>query len=230
MSEAKEAELERSAGRPIQLLQPLQHLALAIAGQSMFSLEMAGFGAELRAMLLRYARHHAKVGALDLLLPPSLPTPPYFGRARFRTEWLRLMDRIIDAREHQDSTEDQPRDLFDLLATARDPETGAGFGRAQLRDEVSTMILAGHEMTAVALFWACYIAARLPEHQERIAAEAAAADLSADNAAASVRALPFTRAHVDETLRLYPPAFLIVRQALGPDTILGGAASAGAAE
>jgi cytochrome P450 len=227
-SEAQEAEFGRSAGRPIQLLQPLQHLALAIAGQSMFSLEMEGFGAELRAMLLRYARHHAKVSPLDLLLPASLPTPPDFGRARFRTEWLRLMDRMIDARERQAPAEGHPRDLFDLLSGARDPETGAGFGRAQLRDEVSTMILAGHETTAVALFWACYIAARLPEHQERIAAEAAAADLSADNAAAALRALPYTRAHMDETLRLYPPAFLIVRQAIGPDTIAGHAIAPGA--
>ena len=219
-SEAKEAELGQAVGRPIELLPHLQTLALAIAGQSMFSLEMTGFRAELRTLLLRYALTYARAGFLDLLLPLSMSTPLDVRRAAFRTEWLRFMDRIIDARQRQ-APEDHPRDLFDLLAAARDPETGAGFNRAQLRDEVSTMILAGHETTSVALFWACYIAARLPEHQERIAAEAAAADLSADNAAAALRTLPYTRAHVDETLRLYPPAFLIVREALGPDTIAG---------
>ena len=56
-----------------------------------------------------------------------------------------------------------------------------------------------------------------------MAAEADAADLSADGAAASVRQLPFTRAFIDETLRLYPPAFLIVREALGPDEVAGAA-------
>lgn len=219
-SDAKEAELGQAVGRPIELLPHLQTLALSIAGQSMFSLEMTGFGAELRSLIIRYALNYARAGFLDLLLPLSVRTPLDVRRAAFRAEWLRFMDRIIDARLRQ-VPEDHPRDLFDLLAAARDPETEAGFDRAQLRDEVSTMILAGHETTSVALFWACYIAARLPEHQERIAEEAAGADLSADNAGAALKSLPYTRAYVDETLRLYPPAFLIVREALGPDTVGG---------
>ena len=223
-SEEKEAELARMAGgRPVELLPHLQHLALTVAGRSMFSLEMAEFGDELRAMLIRYARGYARVGFLDLLLPASMRTPLDIGRGAFRVEWLRLVDRMIDARERQAerAPEGRPRDLFDLLAAARDPETGAGFDRQQLRDEVATLILAGHETTAATLFWACYAAARLPEHGERIAEEAAGLDLSADNAAAALKRLPYTRAHLDETLRLYPPAFLIVREALGPDTVGG---------
>jgi cytochrome P450 len=223
-TEEKEAELARAAGgRPVDLLQRLQHLALTVAARSMFSLEMAQFGGELRAMLFRYARGYGRPGFLDLLLPISMRSPLDSGRAAFRAEWLRLMDRLIDARERQAARApaDRPRDLYDLLAAARDPETGAGFDRAQLRDEVATLILAGHETTATSLFWACYAASRLPEHQERIAEEAAAVDLSPDNAAASLRRLPFTRAFLDEILRLYPPIFLIVREALGPDTIGG---------
>lgn len=220
-SEAKEAELARVAGQAVELMPHLQHLALGIAGQSMFSLEMANFGAELRALLLRYAQKYAQPGLLDLLLPGDVPSPLDLGRGAFRAEWLRFIDRLIGARETNPPPEGRPRDLFDLLAAARDPETGAGFGRAQLRDEVATAILAGHETTAVALFWACYIAARLPEQQERIAEEAASVDLSAENAAAALARLPHTRAHVDETLRLYPPAFLIVREAKEADTIAG---------
>ena len=223
-AEEKEAELARAAGgRPVELLPHMQRLALTIAGRSMFSLEVGEFGAEMRALLLRYARGYARPGFLDLLLPASMRTPLDVGRAAFREEWLRLIDRIIDARQRQaaQAPEDRPRDLLDLLTAARDPETAEGFSRGQLRDEVATMILAGHETTAVSLFWACYAAARLPQHQERIAEEATAVDLSAENAAAALKKLPFTRAFVDETLRLYPPAFLIVREALGPDTIGG---------
>lgn len=226
-SVAEEANLARGAGRAVELLPRLQHLALNIAGQSMFSLEMAGFGAGLRALLLRYARDYAQPGFLDLLLPGTMQSPLDRGRARFRRDWLRFMDRMIDAREQQARTEDGPRDLFDLLAAARDPETGEGFDRAQLRDEVATMILAGHETTAVTLFWACYLAALYPEHAARMAAEADGADLSADGAAAAVRSLPYTRAFIDETLRLYPPAFLIVREALGPDVVAGRSIAAG---
>jgi unspecific monooxygenase len=224
-TEEAEAELDRVAGgRPVELLPHLQRLALTVAGRSMFSLEMAEFGAGMRALLMRYARRYAQPGFLDLLLPASVRSPLDIGRAAFRAEWLRFVDGLIEARERQAEgapAERPPRDLFDLLAAARDPETGAGFSRAQLRDEVATLIIAGHETTAATLFWACYAAAKLPEHQERIAEEAAAADLSPGNAAAALKGLRYTRAHVDETLRLYPPAFLIVREALGPDTIAG---------
>lgn len=220
-AEAAEEGLRRRAGLPVELLRDLQHLALTIAGQSMFSLEMAEFGASLRAMLLRYATHFAQPGFLDLLLPGGVRTPLDLGRAAFRRDWLQLIDRMIEARARQPRGGDDPRDLFDLLAAARDPQTGQGFDRAQLRDEVATMILAGHETTAVALFWCCYLAARLPDHAERISAEASAADLSAEGAAGAMKSLPFTRAFVDETLRLYPPAFLIVREAIGPDQISG---------
>lgn len=220
-SAAKEVELAGLVGRPVELLGHLQRLALAIAGQSMFSLETAGFGAEMRAMLVRYATGYAKVGVLDLLLPATMASPLDRGRAAFRRDWLAMMDRIIAARRAQPPSPDAPRDLFDLLDSARDPETGAGFDHAQLRDEVSTLILAGHETTAVALFWSCFIAARLPEQQARLAEEADGVDLSADNAGAALRLLPRMRAHVDETLRMYPPAFLIVRQALGGDRVAG---------
>jgi cytochrome P450 len=224
-TEEAETELDRVAGgRPVELLPHLQRLALTVAGRSMFSLEMAEFGAGMRALLMRYARRYAQPGFLDLLLPASVRSPLDIGRAAFRAEWLRFVDGLIEARERQAEgapAERPPRDLFDLLAAARDPETGAGFSRAQLRDEVATLIIAGHETTAATLFWACYAAAKLPEHQERIAEEAAAADLSPGNAAAALKGLRYTRAHVDETLRLYPPAFLIVREALGPDTIAG---------
>jgi unspecific monooxygenase len=225
-SEEAEAALRRTAGRPMELLPALQNLALTVAGRSMFSLEIAEFGAELRALMMRYALRHARTGFFDLLLPAHLPSPADLGRRMFRADWLRLVDRMIDVRQAQGKA-DGPRDLFDLLAEARDPETGAGFDRAQLRDEIATMILAGHETTAVALFWACYIAALLPAQQERLAEEADAADLSAENAVAALKSLKLTRAHVDETLRLYPPAFLIVREAAGPDTLAGRSIPAG---
>ena len=218
-SELTEAALSRASGEPVLLMEHLQHLALNIAGQSMFSIEMAGHGQALRRTLIDYAMRFAQPGVLDLLLPDNIPSPLDLGRRTFRKGWLRFLDTLIDAREAQ--PDGAPRDMLDLLRAARDPETGQGFTRAQLRDEVATMILAGHETTAVTLFWACYVLARLPEQQERLAAEVAGLDLQPDNAAAAVKLLPTVRAHVDEALRLYPPAFLIVRQAREADEICG---------
>jgi unspecific monooxygenase len=108
--------------------------------------------------------------------------------------------------------------LFDLMDAARDPETGEAFNDTQLGDEVATMILAGHETTATALFWALYLLALDPSTQERVAAEVRQASV---NDAVDFDRLKFTRAVIDETLRLYPPAFLIARAALATDEIAG---------
>ncbi len=216
---AKEAELGALNGRPIELMPQLQHLALRIAAQSMFSLEADDFAAELRACLMRYGLEHATPGVLDLVLPRTIASPGDRRRAAFRRDWLAMMDRVIASRAPAEP--DQPRDLYDLLAAARDPQGGQGFDRALLRDEIATMIIAGHETTAVTLFWACYAAARLPEAQAAVAHEAGALDLSEAGAAGSLKSLVRTRAFVDEVLRLYPPAFLIVREARGEDVVLG---------
>ncbi len=220
-SAAKEAELAGLTHRPLELLPHLQHLALAIAGQSMFSLEMSGFANELRRLLQSYGLRYAQPGILDLMLPERVPSLVDRGRAAFRVEWLAFLDRLIAVRRGVAAQDERPRDLFDLLSAARDPETGAGFGDAQLRDEVSTMILAGHETTAVTLFWSLYLAALYPAQQAALAAEADGVELEADAAAAALGHMPQVRAHVDEALRLYPPAFLLVRQAQQADTILG---------
>ena len=222
-----EAKLTALAWRPIELLTHLQHLTLEIAGRSMFSLEMSGFGTELRQKLMGYALRYAKPGILDLMLPPHMASPADRGRAAFRAEWLEFLDRLIAVRAGLPTEEGRPRDLFDLLSSARDPETGAGFDHAQLRDEVSTMILAGHETTGITLFWACYLAALYPDYQESLAAEAANTDLGADHAALATTTMPRIRAHIDESMRLYPPAFAIIRQAIAADEVMGEAVSPG---
>ena len=114
---------------------------------------------------------------------------------------------------------DTPRDLFDLLLAARDPETGEGFSPEQLRDQVATMILAGHETTAVTLFWSLMLLAGAPEEQRRVAERRAASRSTPDNAMAAMPRLVHTRAVINETLRLYPPAFTLAREAIGADRI-----------
>jgi unspecific monooxygenase len=80
------------------------------------------------------------------------------------------------------------------------------------------MILAGHETTATALFWSLYLLALDPATQQQLAAEVQGAPA---NGAFGIEGLKFTRAVIDETMRLYPPAFLIARAAAAPDTIEG---------
>jgi cytochrome P450 len=210
--------LDRLTAQPIDLLATMQTLALDIAGRSMFSLEMDQYGAAMRRMLNEFGEKYAQPRMLDMLLPPSIPAPADFGRARFRRRWMGLMETILSARLATPVPE-VPRDLFDLLRAARDPETGAGFSPAQLRDQVATLILAGHETTAVTLFWALIMLAEAPEEQDWLAEETAGATIEPETAYATAATLTRTRAVVNETLRLFPAAFTIVREAIGADRI-----------
>jgi cytochrome P450 len=210
--------LTEQAGRPIDLLAVMQRLALDIAGRSMFSLEMDQHGAAMRAMLTEFAAKYAQPRMLDMLLPPSIPTPTDIGRGRFRRRWMGLIESILASRMAGPPPE-EPRDLFDLLRAARDPETGAGFSPAQLRDQVATLILAGHETTAVTLFWGLIMLADAQEEQDWLAEEVAGVTIDSETAHATAAGLTRTRAVVNETLRLFPAAFTLVREAIAADRI-----------
>ncbi len=212
------AKLKETSGAPVDLRQAMQRMTLEIAGRTMFSFEMSRHGATLRDFVMEYGSRLARPHFLDLLLPLSWPSPQDFSRARFRKRWTRFIAMLMVERRAAGKNESAPRDLFDLMVAARDPETGAAFSDEQLGDQVATMILAGHETTATALFWSLYLLALDPASQDMLAAEVQTATV---NGALDIERLKFTRAVVDETMRLYPPAFLIARAAAGPDTVAG---------
>jgi cytochrome P450 len=214
------AQLRAAAAAPVDLLSAMQTLTLDIAGRSMFSLEMAQYGEAMRGAMERYSTQHAQPHLLDLVLPAAIPSPRDFGRRRFQRDWMALMGRIMDARMQAPPAE-TPRDLFDLMRAARDPETGAGFDHDALRDQLATLLLAGHQTTAVTLFWALTLLAQASAEQERVAAEAATRSFAEDDATATLATLPRTRAVVNETLRLYPAAFTMAREAIAADTAGG---------
>ena len=213
------AKLQTASGEPVDLREAMQRMTLEIAGRTMFSFEMGRHGAELRDFVKEYASGLARPQFLDLLLPLGWPTPQDFARARFRKRWTRFVGMLMAERRAAGKNEGAPpRDLFDLIGAARDPETGESFTDEQLGDQVATMILAGHETTGTALFWSLYLLALDPATQDQVAAEVQNA---AVNGSLEMERLKFTRAVIDETMRLYPPAFLIARAAAGPDTIAG---------
>ncbi|TKT71195.1 cytochrome P450 [Afipia massiliensis] len=213
--------LRHECGKPVDLREAMQRLALDIAGRTMFSFELEKHGAALRGFVNDYGERLAQPRFLDLLLPLGWPSPSDISRALFRRRWTRFMRGLIAERRAmmgETGAGGAPRDLFDLMVAARDPETNEAFSDEQLGDQVSTMILAGHETTATALFWSLYLLALDPATQDELATEAKGALASG---ALDVTRLTFTRAVLDETMRLYPPAFLIVRAAAGPDTVAG---------
>ena len=213
------AELRRVSAGPVDLRETTQRMALEIAGRTMISFGMVRHGKALRNFVVECSSRLARPHFFDLLLPLSWPSPQDISRGFFRRRWTRFIAMLIAERRAAGKNEGAPpRDLFDLMVKARDPDTGEAFSDDQLGDQVATMILAGHETTAITLFWSLYLLALDPATQEELATEARAA---AANGALDIEKLTFTRAVIDETMRLYPPAFLIARAAAGPDSISG---------
>src|SRR5580700_2993733 len=213
------AKLQAASGTPVDLREAMQRMTLEIAGRTMFSFEMGRHGPALRDFVMEYGKRLARPHLLDLLLPMGWPSPQDFSRARFRKRWTQFIGTLMKERRAIGKNEGAPaRDLFDLMDAARDPETNEAFSDAQLGDQVATMILAGHETTATALFWSLYLLALDPVAQEQLATEARQVTA---NGEPDLERLKFTRAVADETMRLYPPAFLIARAALGADVIAG---------
>ncbi len=154
--------------------------------------------------------------------PPGVPTP---RNLRLRAA-LHTLDRavysIIGKHRRGGGGGD---DLLVLLMGARDEETGEAMGDRPLRDEVITLFLAGHETTANALSWAFYLLSAHP-HAERRLRDELDEVLGEDGGhrpqtLEDLPKLTYTKMVVDETLRLYPPAWITNRQAIADDEILG---------
>ena len=203
------AEVAMLDGAPINLFARLQLLTLEIAAAALLSLDITGEAPALRAEMRGYAAGLGRPTLLDFMTPRGLPVPRSWARWRFRRRWMARIGRILAARRAV-PVSDPPCDLFDMMAVAA-PSAG------RLIEEAATVLVAGQETTAIALFWSIYLAASVPGVAERIFAEAAPLDLGPAGAAAALPRLVHTRAVVDEALRLYPPAFSIVRQARSAD-------------
>ena len=213
------ADLAGRAGEPVDLVPLLRRLALDIIGRALFSLEMERWDDQLYALISAYTARLGRPSVGDFLVPGALPSPSDFARVRFRRKWRRLVGQIVAERLGR-RRGGEPSDLFDLLVSSG---AGAGIDADRLGDQVSTILVAGHDTTAAALFWSLYLLATRPREQQRVAEEAAMFELEPESAADDLPRLAYTRAFVDEVVRLYPPAFVIVRRAQGDD-VAGGVA------
>jgi cytochrome P450 len=204
-------------GAYFDLVPEMSRLTLRILGRCLFERELTD-EADAVGGALGVVLHHTidKLGSL-VPLPDILPTP---RNLRFRAA-LRALDKVvlslIDDRRRAGADRG---DLLSMLLAARDEDTGEGLSDQQLRDEVMTLLLAGHETTAMALSWTFYLLSLHPGARRKVEEEVAALP----DRAPGVEDLPrlrYTRMVLDESLRLYPPAWVITRSADAPDEIGG---------
>lgn len=187
----------------------------------------AGFDRDaIHGAIESYISQTARLSLLDVIGAPAwVPRP---GRI-FSGASLREMKSVANAAILGRKTRPHSGvpDLLDLLLAAEDPTTQRRMSTDELRDNLLTFIVAGHETTALTLAWALYLCAHDPAIQDAARAEAQAALQSRAATSADLAALPLTRRIVDEALRLYPPAAFLARTAMAPDTLCGRAVRAG---
>ena len=202
---------------PVEVEALASHMAADAIFRVLFSMPIE---APLAAAVYRDFRAFQRAQPL-LNLGAVLPLPRWLPRGHGRAARGaagRIRERIADLvarRRAEIEAGTAPDDLATKIMTTRDPETGQGFDVEEMVDQVAIFFLAGHETSAAALAWALYLLATHPEAQARVAAEARAfADAPGFAGLAGLR---FTRDVFRETMRLYPPVPMMVREAAAPD-------------
>ena len=204
------------AGATIDMATEMMRLTLAIIGRAMFSTDAEEVRDLVEDAVGRY-QVAVRPGLLDLLdVPDWVPRPANRG-------WSHIFDRFdaMIARLMQRPPGSGSKDLLARLLEARDSETGQGMSPQEVRDQVVTIFMAGHETTALALTWTWYLLALHPEAAEQFRAEL---DQVLGGRAPGFEDLPrlrYTRMVLEEAMRLYPPAHTISRQALEEDEVEG---------
>ena len=199
-----------SAGGAVDVLPEMMHLTESIVLRAMLGSDVQTLAETAREWSI--VNEYIGENFWTLGIAARLPTP----RNRRFHRAVAFLDRtifgVLDERRRGGAGGD---DLVSMLLSARDPETGEGMTDWQLRDEIMTIFLAGHETTALTVTWAWYLLAQHP------AIRAAPREQSSTTCSADARLptedlerLPYTRMVVEETMRLYPPAWAFSRRAL----------------
>ena len=208
------------AGRAADLHQEMVAATFEVISDVTFSGSEAFDRAAVHRAIDAYIAQTARVSFLDIVGAPMwVPRPGRLTSGPAMREMKRVADMAIEGRRQ--SGPRHPPDLLDLLLDGEDPETRRRMNTAELRDNLLTFIVAGHETTALTLAWALYLLAFDEGVQDRARTEAAGILGDRAATAADLPALPYLRQIVDESLRLYPPAAFLSRTARKPDRLCG---------
>jgi cytochrome P450 len=206
------------SGRAIDVAAEMMKLTLRIAGETLLSTDVSReaetVGRALTVML-REARRRI-VAAYSL--PLSLPTRRNRQLNAAMSALDALVYRMINERRRSGGG---PEDLLAMLLNARDADTGEAMNDKQLRDEVLTIFVAGHETTANALAWTFYLLSKFPAAARKIRAELAEVLGGRSPTEGDLPRLKYTSMVLDESMRLYPPAWMFTRAARQDDEIGG---------
>jgi cytochrome P450 len=208
------------AGAVIDFAPLLSQLTLDIIARAMFSSDVQGAAADVArhiALLNEYALRMLR-NPLLFLLPRSFPTPFTHRQQGSLKSLNTIVHGIIQARRRVPYAHD---DLLSMLLSACEEGSGRRMTDEQLRDEVMTIFVAGHETTANAMAWLMYLVSQHPEVEERLRAEIETHWPTGGLAHESIGAFTYVRQVIEESLRLYPTIWSVGRRCTQEDELAG---------
>jgi cytochrome P450 len=212
-------------GEPLGVMEEMMRLTLAIVGEALFGTELGAQATSVGQSFNVLSEQIATRFRTFRVLPPVLP----FGQDRAFRAATRALDaavfHIIAERRKQG---EDTGDLLSMFMLARDEETGEQMDDRQLRGEVLTMLVAGHETTATTLGWVWGLLERHPQVEARLHEEVDTVLGGRLPTLEDVPRLSYTRMVVEEALRLYPPVYVFSRKVQKEDVIGGFRIPAGA--
>jgi cytochrome P450 len=212
------------AGRPVDVAPSMLRATLRIVGRTLFSTDLSVASARLGGVVRTTFEHANRKVSFPFTIPDRIPTP---RNRRFLAARATLDEIVYGLIAERRRAGERARagsggaDLLGMLLDACDAETGERMSERQVRDEALTLMLAGHETTAAALAWTWDLLARNADAARLMRTELDRVLGGRRPTADDVPRLPYTRAVVDETLRLFPPAWVIPRRAAAEETIDG---------
>jgi cytochrome P450 len=207
-----------ASGEPLSLYNEMTELALVIIGDVLFGVDLWADAAEMaKAAQAALAVLKKRVAALAPL-PLWVPTP---DNRRFNESMRMLIDRITHIVELKRKDADQGRSFLTMLMTARDPETGSAMSVKQLNEEILGMMQQGHDTVGESLAWTWYLLSLHPEVERKLHLEIAQVVGDRVPAVADLPRLQYGQRILQESLRLYPPVWVIPRDAIKDDQIHG---------
>lgn len=212
--------ISQGIGRAVDLFDEMVTATFEVISDVTFSGGEGFDRAAVHRAIEQYISETAKVSLLDIIGAPAwVPRPNRVLTGAAMRQTKRLADQAIE-RRRAEGAKPVP-DLLDLLLAGEDPKSGRKMTTPELRDNLLTFIVAGHETTALTLSWALYLCAFAPTVQDAARAEAQSVLQGRTASAADLPSLPLIRRIVDEALRLYPPAAFLSRTAQVEDSLCG---------
>lgn len=203
-------------GMVVDVHQEMMNLTLRIAVRTLFGVEAQDVD-HLSAALNTMMRN---TSGIRLILPPFMRGLPLPGMAGVRKAVKQLNDSVYRIIELRRSSKQNSGDLLSLLLSVRD-EDGSGMSDTQVRDEVLTFLLAGHETTALALSWTWYLLSQNLAVKRKLRSELDTVVGSRAPRVADLPALAYTDRVIKESMRLYPPAWSLAREVVNAFDVEG---------